>query len=261
MPIKFGLGEFAALLLHICQVSRPDCSFAIGVLCRHSATPGVVHREAALDLVKYLYHTRYQYIQYSRSESGNDPEVFGKGRHDSQGKDMTIEQRLVTSVPEPGANSPDAYVDADYAGDRDTRRSTSGMIVMMNQGPICWQSRLQKLCAQSTAEAEIYAVVETSKEAIHVRLICEELGIRPQGKPMRIREDNNACIHLGHGLRGSKSAKHFEVRLRFLHERIVSREIEFARISTEDQLADGFTKALAGPAFTIFRNKLLRKDE
>jgi hypothetical protein len=38
-----------------------------------------------------------------------------------------------------------------------------------------------------------------------------------------------------------------------LHERIIAREIEFARISTKDQLADGFTKALPGPAFTIFR--------
>jgi len=49
-----------------------------------------------------------------------------------------------------------------------------------------------------------------------------------------------------------------EVRLRFLHERILLEEIEFARISTKDQLADGFTKALPGPAFTIFREQLLK---
>jgi hypothetical protein len=91
--------------------------------------------------------------------------------------------------------------------------------------------------------------------------MCEELGVRPPGKPLRIWEDNNACIQLGHGLRGSKSAKHFEVRLRFLHERIATREIEFARISTADQLADGFTKGLPGPAFTKFRQQLLQQDD
>jgi hypothetical protein len=69
------------------------------------------------------------------------------------------------------------YVDADYGGDKDTRRSTSGMVVMMNGGPISWQSRLQKLCAQSTAESEIYAVVEAVKEAIHLKLLCEEVDM------------------------------------------------------------------------------------
>ncbi len=87
------------------------------------------------------------------------------------------------------------------------------------------------------------------------------MGIRPVGKPMRLWEDNNACIQMGHGLRGSKAAKHYEVRLRFLHERIIAREIEFARISTKDQLADGFTKALPGPAFTIFREHMLKGDK
>ena len=259
---EVDVNEYLSIIgscLHICQVSRPDCSFAVGVLSRHSATPGVSHREAALNLVKYLYHTRGMFIQYKRSAAGNEPEVFGKGRREGDDKDMTIEQRLVASVPKSADNSPDAYVDADYAGDTDTRRSTTGMVVMMNDGPICWQSRLQKLCAQSTAEAEIYAVVDASKEAIHIKLMCEELGIRPVGKPLRIWEDNNACIQLGHGLRGSKSAKHFEVRLRFLHERISLREIEFARISTVDQLADGFTKGLPGPAFVNFRDRVLHQ--
>jgi hypothetical protein len=123
------------------------------------------------------------------------------------------------------------------------------------------KAKLQKLCAQSTAEAEIYAVVDASKEAIHIKLMCEELELRPVGKPLRIWEDNNACIQLGHGLRGSKSAKHFEVRLRFLHERISSREIEFARIATADQLADGFTKGLPGPAFAAFRDRVLHQDK
>jgi hypothetical protein len=246
--------------LHICQVSRPDCSFAVGVLARHSATPGVIHREAAIDLVKYLYHTRDLYIQYTRgSESdGNDPQIFEKGVREGEEKEMTIEERLVASKPKATYNSPSAFVDADYAGDKDTRRSTSGWVVTMNGGPISWQSKLQKLCAQSSAESEIYAVVDATKEAIHIKLLCEETGIRLPGKPMRIWEDNNACIQMGHGLRGYKAAKHYEVRLRFLHERIRMKEIEFARISTKDQLADGFTKALPGPAFEIFRGQLLQ---
>jgi hypothetical protein len=84
---------------------------------------------------------------------------------------MTTEQRLVASVPEPEANSPDLYIDADYAGDTETRRSTSGFLIMMNGRPVVWSSRLQKLRARSSAESEIYAVTESLKEAVSLRLL------------------------------------------------------------------------------------------
>jgi hypothetical protein len=252
--------------LHIAQVSRPDIAYAVGYLARHSATPGVAHRQAAIDLVNYLYATRELYIEYRRSAaSGNIPEMYEKGYRPERDKgehdgndEIPIEKRLVASVPIPAANKADVFIDSDYAGDKDTRRSTSGFITMFNGGPVSWQSRLQKLCAQSSAEAEIYAVVDSVKEALHIRLLCEECEVRKPGIPVRVYEDNNACIMLGHGLRGSKAAKHFEVSLRMLHEHVRDKSIEFARIDTKDQLADGFTKALPGPAFLKFRNQVLK---
>ena len=123
----------------------------------------------------------------------------------------------------------------------------------MNGGPISWLSRLQKLCAQSSAESEIYAVTDNVKEALHLRLLCEESGIRVPGIPMTVWEDNNACIHLGHNLCGSQQAKHYQLRLRFLNEHIWEKNIEFSRVNTADQLADGFTKPLPRIAFERFR--------
>ena len=115
--------------------------------------------------------------------------------------DRTIEQRLKPSTPTPQPNAPDYYCAADHGGCKQTRRSTSGFVVMMNGGPISWASKLQKLCAQSSAESEIYAVTDSVKEALHIRLLCEEAGIRKPGIPMNIWEDNQACIQLGHNLR------------------------------------------------------------
>jgi hypothetical protein len=267
--------------LHICQVSRPDCAFAVGVLARHSATPGAVHWDAALDLVKYMYSTRNWSIRYSRSSSTkpNNPTLFEQSWYSQDqshyhewyrvhGVDQpglpttnitprTIEDRLLTGKPLPLPNVTDLYCDADHAGDRVTRRSTSGFIAMMNGGPISWSSRLQKLCAQSSAESEIYAVTDSAKEALHLKLLCEESGIRPPGIPMTIWEDNNACIHLGHNLRGSKAAKHFELRLRLRNEHIWEKNIEFSRIDTKEQLADPFTKPLPLPAFRAFRDIMM----
>ena len=65
---------------------------------------------------------------------------------------------------------------------------------------------------------------------------------------------------MGHSLRGSNSARHFQLRLRFLHERIRNGEIEFAKVDTKEQLADGFTKALPLPAYVIFRGAMLKED-
>ena len=193
------------------------------------------------------------FIQYSRSDQGNVPERFEKDWSIRK----SLEERLRASKPESRPDSADVYIDTDYAGDLNTRRSISGMVVMMNGGPTSWSSRLQKLCAQSSAESEIYVVTDSVKEAIHIKLLCEEAGIREPGIPLVIWEDNTACIHLGHGLRGSKSAKHFEVRLRFLNEQIHGNVIELAKIDTKDQLADVFTKALPGPAFFDFRSIIL----
>jgi hypothetical protein len=209
--------------------------------------------EAAINLVSYLYNSQELFIQYTRSDYGNVPDIFEKDWSNRK----SIEERLQASKPAGVPDYPNTFIDADYAGDPTTRRSTSGMIVMMNGGPISWSSRLQKLCAQSSAESEIYAVTDSVKEAIHIKLLCEEAGIREPGIPLTIWEDNTACIHLGHGLKSSKTAKHFEVRLRFLNEQVHDNVIEFAKIDTKDQLADGFTKALPGPAFFHFRDLIL----
>mmetsp|Transcript_10928 Transcript_10928/g.14215 ORF Transcript_10928/g.14215 Transcript_10928/m.14215 type:complete len:372 (-) Transcript_10928:381-1496(-) len=49
------------------KIDSPDCAYAIGVLSRHSATPGQIHMEAAKDLVRYMYNTKNLCIQYTRS--------------------------------------------------------------------------------------------------------------------------------------------------------------------------------------------------
>ena len=98
--------------LHICQVSRPDCFFAVGVLCRHSATPGAIHTTAVLNLVQYMYHTRDWSIQYTRSQDpGNTPEMFEQGNYALHEKSYhntlsnrkrihdNLSQHVISSIP------------------------------------------------------------------------------------------------------------------------------------------------------------------
>jgi hypothetical protein len=59
-------------------------------------------------------------------------------------------------------------------------------------------------------------------------------------------EDNTACIaQAGTGLRHVRNANHYEVKLRFLQQLVVDKAIKFKYCSTNEQLADLFTKPLA----------------
>jgi len=63
----------------------------------------------------------------------------------------------------------------------------------MNGGPISWFSRLQKLVALSTAEAEIYAATDATKVVAHLKVLLHDLGVRDDS-PVITYQDNQACI-------------------------------------------------------------------
>ena len=73
------------------------------------------------------------------------------------------------------------YVDADWAGDLDGRKSTSGYLFTFAGGDISWQSRLQKCVALSTTEAEYIAANEASKKMLWLKQFLQELGLKQDG--------------------------------------------------------------------------------
>ncbi|KAE8712235.1 hypothetical protein F3Y22_tig00110259pilonHSYRG00008 [Hibiscus syriacus] len=68
------------------------------------------------------------------------------------------------------------YVDSDYAGDLDNRRSTTGYVFTLGRGLICWKSTVQSVVALSTTEAEYMAAAEAAKEALWLTGLVKELG-------------------------------------------------------------------------------------
>lgn len=98
-----GRAEYQTLigrLLYLASCTRPDISFAVGKLARYGAAPAVTHQAAAKTLLRYLKGTVNWGLQY-------------------------------------GTRSPLLGIrDADYAGDVDTRRSTTGYAFVLNGGAI-----------------------------------------------------------------------------------------------------------------------------
>jgi hypothetical protein len=72
------------------------------------------------------------------------------------------------------------WVDADWAGDTDTRRSHTGFVLAFNGGPISWKSRRQDSVALSTSETEYMVASEGGKEVVYMRDILQELVLLKQ---------------------------------------------------------------------------------
>ena len=86
-----------------------------------------------------------------------------------------------------------AFSDADWAGDLNQRRSTTGYVIKLGNSLISWKSRFQTTTATSTTEAEYYAVGDTLKEILYLLPIMDDLNM-PQSLPIKVDEDNQGCI-------------------------------------------------------------------
>jgi hypothetical protein len=125
-------------------VTRPDISFAAGMLGRYSANPLKVHWEAVKRVLKYLKKTLHYGL-----------ELGGGIERDS--------------------NQLEAYGDADFAGDRDELKSTTGFVAIDRHGSVvAWNSTKQKITAKSTADAEFTATAFAIEEAVWLQKLEAE---------------------------------------------------------------------------------------
>ncbi|OWY95693.1 Copia type Polyprotein, partial [Phytophthora megakarya] len=90
----------------------------------------------------------------------------------------------------------EGYSDADWAGDIESRRSTSGYAFMMNGGCISWRSKKQRTVALSSTEAEYMALSEATQEAVWLKVFLCELGEMASDEAVKIYEDNQGSIAL-----------------------------------------------------------------
>ena len=117
------------------------------------------------------------------------------------------------------------YCDSDYAGDLDTRRSTTGYVFIMNGGAITWSSRRQQTVAASTTEAEYMAAAAATKEALWLRKLINDL--QKPVSTVTIRADNQGAIKLLKNPITSLRSKHIDVIYHFARERVMRKEVAF----------------------------------
>lgn len=145
-----------------------------------------------------------------------------------------------------------AYSDADWAGDVESRRSTTGFVFTLCGSAVTWRSKLQTSVALSTCEAEVVALSETAREAIWLHQLGQELGFLPN-TPVVIHEDNQAALQLVADQRFSERTKHVAIRHFFVREQVARGTLSVTYCPTSEMIADIFTKPLARILFERLR--------
>jgi len=87
----------------------------------------------------------------------------------------------------------DRYIDLDYTGCKDTRKSTKENIFIVVEGLVSWESKRQEMVALSTVESEYMAFICATTQALWITKFFFEVGLTQQ-IPITIHADNNGLI-------------------------------------------------------------------
>ena len=124
------------------------------------------------------------------------------------------------------------YVDADMAGDKDTRRSTTGYVFTIGGTAVSWASKLQKIVSLSTTKAEYVALTEASKEILWLDKFLEELGYKQDN--CVLNSDSQSAIHLAKNATFHARTKHIEVRYHFIRTLLEEGQLKLAKKNTHE---------------------------
>jgi hypothetical protein len=200
--------------------SRPDIAFSVGVCARFQANPKESHLTAVKRIIKYVNDTLSYGIWYSR------------------------ETNLVVA----------GYSDADWAGNAEDRKSTSGGCFYVRNNLVAWMSKKQASISLFTAEAEYIAAGSYCTQLLWMKTLLGDYGFTQD--TMIINCDNTSVINITKNPVQHSRTKHIDIRHHFLSDLVESEVVSLSFISTENQLADILTKPLDGRRFESLRKAI-----
>ena len=136
------------------------------------------------------------------------------------------------------------YSDASHGGCKATGRATGGYVTLVSGAAVGWSSKRQPFVTLSSTEAEYVAAVEAGKEIKWTRNILSEFGY-PQTLPSTLFVDNKSGISVAKNPEHHGRMKHLDLRFYWLREVVEEGLIDPIYVSTDQQVADILTKAVA----------------
>ncbi|PRQ22776.1 putative RNA-directed DNA polymerase [Rosa chinensis] len=142
-----------------------------------------------------------------------------------------------------------AFSDADWAGDPNDRRSTTGFVIYFGNCPISWCSKKQHSVSRSSTEAEYRAMADTASEIFWLRHLLQDIDIQLPNVPI-LHCDNVSALALASNPVHKSKCKHVEVDVHFTREKVLQGDLTLQFVPSLDQFADIFTKGLSTAQFS-----------
>ena len=209
-------------MTYVTTATRPDLASAVSILSKYMSKPSKEHWQGVKRILRYIKGT----INYGLIFKAEDNKGILAG-----------------------------YSDADWAGDIDTRRSTSWYVFQICGSTVSWCSKRQSSVSRSSTEAEYIALSMASQEAVWLSRLLKNVGVK-QEEPILIYEDNQGAIELSRKPKFHNRTKHIDIAHHFIREKVKDKVIYVKYCETEQMLADIMTKPLSKVLFEKFRNKL-----
>ena len=206
-------------------ITRPDISYAVNLMSQFMQQPRHLHFAAVKRIIRYLLGTSTRGLFYKLGSS------------------LTLH----------------SYSDSDWAGCPDSRKSTTGWCMYLDDALISWKCKKQERVSKSSTEAEYRAMSSACSEIIWLRRILSELGF-PQTSPTPLHVDNTSAIQITANPVFHERTKHIEVDCHYIREAFAEQPITLPHVSTELQTADIFTKPLTRTHHQFFVGKLMLAD-
>jgi hypothetical protein len=206
-------------LLYLCA-SRPDIMLSVCMCARYQSDPKECHLVAVKRILRYLVSMPCFGIWYPK---GSTFDLIG-------------------------------YSDSDYAGCKVDRKSTSGTCQFLGRSLVSWSSKKHTSVALSTAEAEYVTAGQCCAQLLWMRQTLRDFGYNLSKVPLLC--DNDSAICMADNPVEHSRTKHIDIQHHFLRDHQEKEDIEIFHISTENQLADIFTKPLDEKTFCRLRSVL-----
>ena len=207
IPYASAIGS----LMYAQVCTRLDIAYIVGMLGSYLSNPGKDHWIAAKRVMRYLQRTKDYKLTYRNLDQ---LEIIG-------------------------------YSDSDFAGCRDSMKSTSGYIYLLVGGAISWKSVKQSIVASSTMAAEFVACYETFNHGIQLRNFVTGLRIMDGiERPLKLFCDNKSAVLYSNNNRSSTKSKFIDIKFLVVKEMVQSGLIFIEHIGTNSMIADPLTKGL-----------------
>ena len=133
-----------------------------------------------------------------------------------------------------------AYADSNWAGCRDTRKSTSGACFMIGSHLIKSYSRTQSNIALSSAEAELYSFVTAASEAMGLKSMLRDFGVQSEAN---LQVDASVAIGIAQR-NGLGKVRHLDCQSLWIQDAVRQRRIQLEKVLGIENPADLMTKNL-----------------